>query len=454
MSSILSKYNVPVPRYTSYPPANFFHEEFTEKDLLNAIDLSNSQKPEHISFYIHIPYCKRLCYFCGCNSYIKSKNADENVYVDAVLKEIEIVCKRIDPKRKISQIHFGGGSPTSIDLNLIKKINETLLSKFDCIENAEIAIECHAGYLDEEDFYTLADSKFNRVSIGIQDFSPEVLKACNRIPPKLPIEKIFEILRSRNIKINMDFIYGLPYQTLVGFSDSITKAISLSPDRLVTFGYAHLPSVFPNQMMLEKAGLPSEELKNNLYLSAQELLTKAGYTQIGLDHFVKREDELYQALISNKLHRNFQGYCTRRTTGQVYAFGVTGISQLSSAYAQNTKDIQGYINSINNGIIPVLRGYILNEEEQITREVITTLMCNEQIVWQEIANHFDKTVKEIKQATAYNKDKLQEMADDGIIIFDEDKIEMKIKGSPFVRNIAASLDKKLLHSKLKFSKPI
>lgn len=454
MSSVLSKYNVPVPRYTSYPPANFFHENFTENDLLNAIDLSNSQKPEHISFYIHIPYCKRLCYFCGCNSYIKSKDSDEYAYVDAVLKEIEIVCDRIDPKRKIAQIHYGGGSPTSIDLNLIKKINETLLSKFDSIENPEIAIECHAGYLDEQDFHTLADSKFNRISIGIQDFSPEVLKACNRIPPKLPIERIFEILRSRNIKINLDFIYGLPYQTVEGFTNSIKKAIELSPDRLVTFGYAHLPSIFPRQKMLEKAGLPAEELKNNLYLTAQKLLIDAGYAQIGLDHFVKKEEELYQALQTKTLHRNFQGYCTRRTTGQVYAFGVTGISQLASAYAQNTKNIQEYIDSVNNGTIPVLRGYALNEDEQITREVITMLMCNEQIIWQDIAQMFGKSVEAVKQATAYNEEKLKEMADDGIIYFDDEKIEMKIKGSPFIRNVAALLDKKLLHSNLRFSKPI
>lgn len=454
MSSILSKYNVPVPRYTSYPPANFFHEEFTEKDLLDAINLSNTQKPEHISFYIHIPYCKRLCYFCGCNSYIKSKDADENAYVDAVLKEIEIVCARIDPKRKISQIHYGGGSPTSIDLNLIKKINETLLSKFECIENPEIAIECHAGYLDEKDFYILADCKFNRVSIGIQDFSPEVLKACNRIPPKLPIEEIFRILRSLHININLDFIYGLPYQTLEGFRETIKKAVELSPDRLVTFGYAHLPSVFPKQMMLEKAGLPTQELKNNLYHSAQKLLIESGYQQIGLDHFVKKDDELYHALISHSLHRNFQGYCTRRTTGQVYAFGVTGISQLATVYAQNTKSIKAYISAVNTGKLPVLRGYKLNDDEQITREVITALMCNEKIVWKDIARHLHKTTDEIKNATAYNEDKFREMAEDGIIIFDEMKIEMREKGSPFVRNVAASLDKKLLNSNLHFSKPI
>lgn len=451
---ILEKYNVPVPRYTSYPPANFFWDDFPERNLLQAIEESNSQRPHHISFYIHIPYCKRMCYYCGCNSYLRTGEADEKAYVEAVLKEIESVCDKIDKSRKIAQIHYGGGSPSSIDLNLIRKTNDSLLGKFDCIENPEIAIECHAGYLTEKDFQSLIDAGFNRMSIGIQDFDNNVLKASNRIPTLLPIEQIFELLRSNGIRINLDFIYGLALQTAGSFSKTIEKAVTLSPDRLVTFSYAHLPSLFPRQKFLERSGLPSENEKDKMYHAAQKILLEAGYKQIGLDHFVRENDELFEAWQMHNLNRNFQGYCTRRTTGQVYAFGVTGISQLTGAYAQNTKVISEYVETVNSGHIPVKKGYRLNNDEQITREVITDLMCNDQIEWQQIAARLNLTIAEVKAATAYSEQKMQEFAADGIIDFDENHLVMKEKGSPFLRNVAASLDKLLIHSNKLFSKPI
>ena len=454
MNNLISKYNVPVPRYTSYPPANFFHERFSESNLIQAIEASNSEQPSHLSFYIHIPYCKRMCHFCGCNSFPKTSKGDDETYVNALLKEIELVCALIDPSRKIAQIHYGGGSPTSIDLNLIKRINHLLLSKYECIDNPEIAIECHAGYLTKKDFETLIDAGFNRMSIGIQDFNTDVLKVANRVPTLLPIEEIFNLLRANNIRINLDFIYGLPLQTVESFTKTIKKAMSLSPDRLVTFSYAHVPHIFPRQKILEERGLPTESLKNDLYTASQSLLLEGGYKQIGLDHFVKEDDELYSASQSASLHRNFQGYCTRRTTGQVYAFGVTAISQLSSAYAQNTKDIAEYIETVNDGHIPVRKGYLLNEDEQMTREVISELMCNEQIHWSELALRLQRTVAEVKSATNYSDAKMQEFANDAIVCFDENKVEMQQKGSPFVRNVAASMDKLLINSDKTFSKPI
>ena len=454
MNKLISKYNVPVPRYTSYPAANFFHENFSEHDLIHAIDVSNNEQPSHLSFYIHIPYCKRMCHFCGCNSFPKTNKSDDETYVNAVLKEIELVCDLIDPSRKIAQIHYGGGSPTSIDLNLIKKINHLLFSKYKCLENPEIAIECHAGYLTKKDFETLIAAGFNRMSIGIQDFNTEVLKAVNRVPTLLNIEEIFDLLRKKDIRINLDFIYGLPLQTVESFSRTIKKALSLSPDRLVTFSYAHVPHIFPRQKILEERGLPTENLKNDLYNVAQTILLEGAYKQIGLDHFVKEDDELYLASQTSSLHRNFQGYCTRRTTGQVYAFGVTAISQLSSAYAQNTKDISEYIVTVNSGHIPVRKGYVLNEDEQITREVISELMCNEQIHWGILASRLQRTIDEVKTATNYSDEKMQEFANDAIVSFDENKIVMQQKGSPFVRNVAASMDKLLINSDKTFSKPI
>lgn len=454
MDPLIARYNVPVPRYTSYPPANFFRDDYDESDLMKAIELSNEQEPAHLSFYIHLPYCNRMCHYCGCNAYPRTKKSNDREYVDAVMREIKLVCNHIDPKRKIAQIHYGGGSPSTFDAGLIREINDALFSRFSMINDPEIAIECHPGYMQASAYERLSDAGFNRMSIGIQDFNPDVLKASNRLPTLLPIEDIFSLLRGKKIRINLDFIYGLPMQTVESFSASIEKAIALAPDRLVTFSYAHMPHLFPRQKLLERKGLPSEELKDKLHHAAQELLLDGEYKQIGLDHYVKEEDELFLALCSGTLHRNFQGYCTRRTTGQVYAFGVTAISQLAGAYAQNTKSIEEYIQTVNSGHIPVTRGYTLNEEEQITREVITALMCNEKISWQELAERLHLTKEEVQAMTAYSEEQMRRFADDGIIFFDEERIEMREKGSPFIRNVAASLDKLLIHSDKKFSKPI
>lgn len=454
MNNLISKYNIPVPRYTSYPPANFFHERFSETDFWQAVERSNSEQPEHLSFYIHIPYCKRMCYYCGCNSFPMAREAEVQQYMAALSAEIDRVCERIDKRRKISQIHYGGGSPTSVPLHYLQKINRQLLGKFDCIDNPEIAVECHAGYMDGADFEQLIAAGFNRISIGIQDFNLRVLAACNRMATRLAPEEIFAILRHHNVRVNLDFIYGLPLQTPESFAQTIQKAADLQPDRLVTFSYAHVPHLFPHQKLMERNPLPENETKNAIYRAAQEILLAAGYVQVGIDHFVKADDELFAAQQHHTLHRNFQGYCTRRTTGQVYAFGVTAISQLASAYAQNTKNIAEYIKTINNGRAAVKKGYTLNADEQVTREAVTQLMCNERIDWQDIALRMGRSVADAKLATAYSDARMREFANDGIIHFDDTTIEMREKGLPFVRNVAASLDKLLINTDKMFSKPV
>lgn len=454
MNPLIEKYNVPVPRYTSYPPANFFHEGYGEQELIRAIEASNRQEPSHLSFYIHLPYCNRMCHYCGCNAYPRTRHSSDSDYVEAVIREAEMVCSHIDPDRKIAQIHYGGGSPSTFDPELIAAINERLFSRFGTINDPEIAIECHPGYMKATAYERLANAGFNRMSIGIQDFNKEVLKASNRLPSLLPMDELFALLRERRIRINLDFIYGLPLQTVESFRDTIARAITLEPDRLVTFSYAHVPHLFPRQKLLERIGLPAGELKSALYHAAQQLLLEGGYRQIGLDHYVKEEDELYRALSSGTLHRNFQGYCTRRTTGQVYAFGVTAISQLTGAYAQNSKEIDEYLQMINSGHLPVKKGYSLSREEQITREVITTLMCNEEIRWQELAEQLQMSVEQIQAMTAYSEERMQRFAEDGLILFDREGIVMREKGSPYVRTVAASLDPLLIHSDKTFSKPI
>jgi len=451
---LLNKYSVPVPRYTSYPPANFFNESFTADSYRNAVIESNDQQPEHISFYIHIPFCYQLCYYCGCNSQLFRSDEVTNQYFEALKKEIKMVLLLLDHSRKISQIHYGGGTPTSQPVALLKEINRMLLSEFECINNPEIAIECHPGYMDEKYWNDLTDAGFNRISMGIQDFDEKVLKTVNRKAPRLPIEEAVKLVRDKGLSLNMDFIYGLPLQTPELFADTIEKAISLNPDRIVTFSYAHVPWVNKLQEHLEKAGLPDVETKNKLYETAKNLLTGAGYKTIGLDHFVLPDDELYEALITKKLHRNFQGYCTRRTTGQVYAFGITGISQLANAYSQNTKDLDAYISMIEKGEFPIAKGYILNEDEQITRTVISELMCNYTINWQEIANDLRLTVDKVKSAVNYDQEKLEEFARDQIIEFDEQFLSILPTTTPFVRNVAASFDRLLGTKENRYSKSI
>ena len=452
-SKLLEKYNVPVPRYTSYPPANYFSESFTVKDYEEAVKQSNATLPEHLSFYIHIPYCRQLCYYCGCNSFAMTTEDQLNRYIAAVHKEIDTVIRQLNPKRRIAQIHYGGGSPTILPVNILKELNDQLLSAFSCIDKPEIAIECHPGYLEENDWLQLSEAGFNRLSLGIQDFNEKVLHAVNRHPSLLPMDTIFKILREKKININLDFIYGLPFQTEERFAETIRQAIALQPDRLVTFSYAHVPWVNKRQTLLENFGLPSGEEKSRMYIRAKELLSEVGYQSIGLDHFVKKTDELFTALQNGQLHRNFQGYCTRRTTGQVYAFGVTAISQLSSAYSQNSKDIEDYIAKIENGLATV-KGYRLNEEEQITREVIETWMCNYSIDWRELSEHLSLPVEKIKAATAYDPRVFSAFAADGIITMDENRIQITEQGTLFVRNVAAAFDRLMIHSDKAFSKPL
>jgi len=438
---LTDKYNIPVPRYTSYPPATFFHEGFTTEDLLLAIGESNKLDPSNLSFYFHIPFCRHHCTYCGCNAYPMEKESAVDAYMKAVRQELSIVIPLLDPKRKISQIHFGGGSPTSIPVHYIQELIDILRSKFPMTDKPEIAIECHPGYLSMVDWENLADAGFNRCSIGLQDFDLKVLKAVNRRPSLEPIEEVVAFLKSRNISVNLDFIYGLPYQTPESFADTITQAVALKPDRLVTFSYAHVPWVHPIQKTLEKHGLPDASVKSKLYEAATSILTTSGYCQIGMDHFVLPGDDLDLASQSGKLHRNFQGYCTWETTGQVFAFGVTGISQLTSVYAQNTKSIPDYIKLVGEGTLPVVKGYRLSLEEQLVREIIALLMCNGVLNWSLLAERLGfKSVKDLRQKLTYQQEKLEEMAKDGLIELSSESIQVTETGRRFVRNLAAIFD--------------
>lgn len=451
---LIAKYNVSVPRYTSYPPANFFHE-YSESEYIKAVEASNTTGTRNLSFYFHIPFCKRLCHYCGCNSYPMQKDAQVKEYIEALHKEIDLVAKHIDKQRRISQIHYGGGSPTALPADALQAFNEHLFSIFGTIEHPEIAIECHPGFLSEEDWRALIGAHFNRFSIGVQDFDEEVLKIVNRQPSALPFNAIVAMLREAGASINMDFLFGLPKQTPESFRHAIEQAAALRPDRITTFSYGHCPWIFKRQQILERAGLPASEAKAKMFTNAQEVLLNAGYEGIGLDHFVLATDELAEAVRNHQLHRNFQGYCTRRTTGQVYAFGVTGISQLDSAYAQNSKSFPEYIEQIGQGRLPVRKGFELTAEQQVARIVIETLMCNYHIDWSVLAEKLGMPKETIKKAVRYDERKLHDMAEDGIITCHGEEITVTAAGHPFVRNVAASFDPMLsADTDKKFSRPI
>ena len=451
--AIFKKYNVPVPRYTSYPTANQF-EIFSAEQYLKAVEASNNATADNISFYIHVPFCQHLCHYCGCNSVAMAKSERIEAYFDALHKEIDLLLPHLRKDRKISQIHYGGGSPSSMPLSHIRALNEHLLSAFDTIDQPEIAIECHPGYLKMEDWQYLLDSRFNRFSLGIQDFDDEVLHAVNRHPSLLPVADIIEVLRSGGARVNFDFIYGLPRQTVEKFVATIEAAIALRPDRLVTFSYAHLPSLFKRQTLLEKAGLPPQDEKLKMFECAAQRLEAAGYRPIGMDHFVLPDDELFQALQHHTLHRNFQGYCPRRITAQVYAFGVSGISQLDGAYAQNTKDIAAYIATIDEGQLPIVKGYALAPWQRIAREVIECMMCNHTIHWEEMAELLRCSVADIQQAIVYDEKQLSTMQEDGLLVFDAHSVRCTPEGMPFVRNIAAAFDPMMRNNEKLFSKPV
>ena len=441
--NILEKYNVPVPRYTSYPPANYFRD-LSEEEYVGAVRRSNDAKDRNLSFYLHIPFCRSLCYYCACNSYAMRSEAAVADYVKALHEEIDLIAPLLQRDRQVAQIHYGGGSPTSLQSTVINSLNQHILNLFPTIERPEVAIECHPGYLSLSDWRGLVEAGFSRFSIGVQDFDEKVLMTVNRRPSMERMEDIFGVLRDGGVHINLDFLYGLPGQSAASFCRTIAQAIRLQPDRLVMFSYAHVPWLKKQQLILEKTGLPTAEEKGRMFDEAAKLLSAAGYVRVGMDHFVRPDDELYTALQDGLLHRNFQGYCTRRTTAQVYALGVTGITQLDAAYAQNTKDIDEYIRTVRGGHLPVRKGYLLSRAEQLARQVIDSLMCNYAVTLTD------------EQRAVLNDDeqRLAEMQADGIIIIDGNTIRMTHESSPFVRNVAALLDPLMQHTTKVFSKPV
>lgn len=452
---LITKYNKPGPRYTSYPPANFFTEEYSSLDYIEGVKSSNTQKPEAISIYIHIPFCIQRCHFCGCNTEFGRGKSFIERYTDAVIREIEMVAKMLDKSRKVTQIHWGGGTPNSIPYIFIEKISEKIKKHFTIADNAEIAMECSPAYLEFSHIDKLAQMGFNRISLGVQDFDDKVLEIVNRKGSKHPVKELISYCREKGFKgINLDLIYGLPMQTVDSFLDSVNKAIDADPDRIVTFSYAHVPWVKEAQKILEKVGLPQPEEKMQMLISSYNLLLQNGFVSIGMDHYAKPHDDIAIALKNKKLHRNFQGYCTLETTGQVYGFGSSSISQIYSGYSQNEKNVDKYLARIENGELPIERGYKLSEKEQIRKYTINQIMCNNYLDFDEAANKFNIKIKDFKEIIEFDEEKFKDFIDDRLLQIDKNRININDKGRLVVRNIAMALDPALSTSEMQYSKTV
>ena len=439
--NLIKKYSKTGPRYTSYPPATFFDDSFSNLDFEKKIIQSNDENPQNISVYIHIPFCPQICHFCGCTTESGFTKPFLERYVDAVIKEISYVSKLINKNRKLTQIHWGGGTPNAISYKYIERVTNKLYETFDFSSNYEMAIECNPAHLEFNHIELLKKFGFNRISLGIQDFRTDVLDGINRKPSKYPIEEIVKKIEDEGFTgTNIDLVYGLPYQTPENFSETVDRAIKLNTDRIVTFSYAHVPSVLPRQKILEKIGFPSSSDKALMYEIAYEKLLKAGYVSIGMDHFSKPEDEFAIALNNKQLHRNFQGYCTRETTGQVYAFGASSISQLDSAYIQNIKNASQYINSIEKNNLAVLRGYSVTTEQKIIREIINSIMCNYFVDLNKISKKYKVSISDIYKIVKFKEDLLDDFISDGILNFKSGIIAINEKGRLFTRNIAMRFD--------------
>jgi oxygen-independent coproporphyrinogen III oxidase len=439
--SILQKYNKPGPRYTSYPPATFFHEGVGRENYREMIRVSNTQYPRNISIYIHIPFCRQLCHFCGCNTSHYPDNVFIDLYIDALIKEIQAVSSLIDTSRPLTQIHWGGGTPNSIDYDAVERVMAQLFEIFSPVEKAEIAMECNPAWLEPGHIDRLAAMGFNRLSLGIQDFNDEVLRLVNRKPSLHPADALIERMNANGMSgSNIDLIYGLPGQTPESFAETVREAIRISPDRVVTFSYAHVPWLKAAQMKLEKIGLPSVSDKLAMFETAYNLLTDNGYISIGMDHYAKPDDELSRALVNKNLHRNFQGYCTQETTGQVYGFGASSISQLRGGYYQNIKESRRYIKTIGEYGFATERGYELSEKDMIRREVINRIMCNGLLDIKAIAAEFQTDADNIKSITGFSRARLEPFINDGLLGFQDDILTLRPGGFLVVRNIAMVFD--------------
>jgi oxygen-independent coproporphyrinogen III oxidase len=432
------KYDKPGPRYTSYPTAPQFNNAFTSENYLDEIIKTNyGEGLPDLSIYFHLPFCDTLCYFCGCNMIITRNRDRVKEYLKYLKKEIDMVRIYILPDRQVSQLHWGGGTPTHLTPDEINELASYIKKNFNFKENSENGCEIDPRELKRTHLEALRNNGFNRISMGVQDFNEKVQKAVNRIQPEDITRQTVQWVRELGFSsINLDLMYGLPFQTIKTFEETVEKVIDISPDRIAVFNYAHVPWMKKHMALIHPEDIPAPETKLEILKMTIEKLTSAGYVFIGMDHFAKPDDELAIALREKKLYRNFQGYSTH-SGADLYALGVTAISQLKNIYAQNIKTEKEYFDAIDKEILPVTRGYYLTQDDHIRRDVIMQIMCNFELDIPSIEKIHNI---DFNKYFSWGLGNMKEMEADNLIKVTESKIEVSEMGKLLIRNIAMNFD--------------
>ncbi|KDN54620.1 oxygen-independent coproporphyrinogen III oxidase [Flavobacterium seoulense] len=442
INSLIQKYNVPGPRYTSYPTVPYWNEaDFSYKNWISSFKKSfiESNSEEGISLYIHLPFCESLCTFCGCNKRITKNHNVESPYIQAVLKEWHLYSKLFDEKPVIKEIHLGGGTPTFFSTKNLEDLINGIFAYAVKAADYEFSFEGHPNNTTYAHLQKLYELGFRRVSFGVQDYSEKVQKAIHREQPFHNVAKVtFWAREIGYTSISHDIIFGLPFQKIEDVVDTIEKTKSLQPDRLAFYSYAHVPWIKGNgQRGFKDEDIPKDTEKRILYQVGKELLLKNGYHEIGMDHFALPTDSLYQSFQNGELHRNFMGYSSSKTKLMI-GLGVSSISDSWYSFAQNEKNIDDYYQILEWDKLPISRGHLLTYEDLIIRKHILNLMCQFETYWDETTTYFKELPEVVKQ--------LQEMENDKILVIKENGIQVTDKGKPYVRNVCMAFD---LHLKRK-----
>ncbi len=442
MNPLIQKYNIPGPRYTSYPTVPYWDmETFSgaqwKSTLVDSFVASNTS--EGISLYIHLPFCESLCTFCGCHKRITKRHEVENPYISNVLREWELYCDLLPEKPIIKELHLGGGTPTFFSPDNLTRLINGLFRTAKKAEVYEFSFEGHPNNTTKEHLQALYDVGFRRVSYGVQDYNMKVQLAIHRIQPFINVKNVTDWAREIGYtSISHDIIFGLPYQTVAHVEETIMCTKELMPDRLAFYSYAHVPWIKGNgQRGFQDADLPTPEEKRRQYEKGKALLAEVGYTEIGMDHFALPSDSLYKAMENGDLHRNFMGYTASKTQVMI-GLGVSSISDSWGSFAQNVKSLEEYEHLVHNNIIPIFKGHILTEEDKVIRQHILNLMCRLKTP----TDTPDMVFPELAEV----RERLNEMERDGLLEIGSDGMLVTEKGRPFVRNICMAFDL-LLHRK-------
>ena len=433
---LVKKYNVPGPRYTSYPPATHFTSEISPEILLEKIR-ANNETARDLSLYFHLPFCQTLCWFCGCTTVITADQNKSGDYINYLEREMDLMKPLLHPKRKVVQLHFGGGTPTFSLPDEIRRLGEMIHSRFTFAPDIEAGVEVDPRRLTRDHLIALREVGFNRTSMGVQDNDPVVQKAVHRIQPFEMTKQTVEWMRELGFQsINIDLIYGLPYQTPASFAKTVDEILSLQPDRFAVFNYAHVPWLKPAQKIFKPEAFPSPETKLDILKLTIEKLTAEGYVYIGMDHFARAEDELAVSQRQKTLQRNFQGYSTRGGA-DIYAFGMSSISQADGFYWQNHKELLPYYAALDAGKLPLNRGYIMTEEDQIRRATIMRLMCDLGLDYAAMSKLLGL---DFKEHFAAEIESLDDMEADGLLVKTPQGLIVTDLGRLLIRNIAMRFD--------------